>query len=204
MSTLTTEPSVISAARKFPKLAPLIGYLDQLDCRADLSELTRLLSNLDVARCDFAESCVFGHRGYRRNTISSSPWYELLALCWRSGDCTPIHDHRGVSCAFKVIEGEGTEIRFVQTPSGLICPAETHVMRPGYICAAADADIHQVCNMQAPGSDLITLHIYSPPIKTMNTYDFATPISAECADRYAGRAATSGTPIEKPAGDTPC
>jgi len=184
----------------FPKLAALIGYLDTLNRRADLARLSELLANLDVKRSDIAPACIFGTRGYKRNTISSSPWYELLALCWHSGDCTPIHDHMGVSCAFKVVEGEGTEIRFKPTPSGLICPTGTVAMHPGYICAADDPDIHQVANMQAQGNDLITLHIYSPPIKKMNTYEFATPISSETADQYRTPMKVQGSVAE----DMPC
>ncbi len=192
---------VEAPAQKFPKLAALIAYLDSLQSRADLPTLQRLLGEIRCIREDIKEKCIFGARGYKRNTISESPWYELLALCWHSGDCTPIHDHKGVSCAFKVVEGVGTEIRFEPTPSGLLKPAAAIEMRPGYICAADEPDIHQVCNMQAPGQDLVTLHIYSPPIKKMNTYDFANPISPECADRYRG---TSVTRSEKDAGDTPC
>lgn len=192
-SATSTGPGGVSlapAADRFPNLAPIIAYLESLKARADLAVLSELLSKLTVTRQCIAPACVFGQRGYRRNTICESQWFELLALCWRSGDCTPIHDHRGVSCAFRVVEGQGTEIRFVPTPSGLICPAEIHTMNPGYICAADEPDIHQVANMQAPGTDLVTLHIYSPPIKKMNTYEFATPISAECADRYVKPGAT--------------
>ena len=159
-------------ATRFPKLAALIGYLDSLGSRADLAVLARLLSETTVTRADIDCVCVFGTHGYRRNPISRSDWYELLALTWRSGHCTPIHDHKGSSCAFKVVEGTGTEIRFATTPSGLVCPVSTNAMAPGYVCAAEDADIHQVSNMQAPGTDLITLHIYSPPIKKMSTYEF--------------------------------
>lgn len=193
--TPASAPSAPSApaAERFPKLAALITYLDSLHERADLSALADLLGHLDVGRCDIAPSCIFGVRGYRRNTIAASPWYELLALCWRSGDRTPIHDHAGVSCAFRILEGEGTEIRFRPTPSGLICPVGAVRMEPGHICAAADDDIHQVANMQAPGTDLITLHIYSPPIKKMRTYDFAAGAPAECAGAY-----------DAPADDVPC
>lgn len=183
----TTTPARCSgpeAKERFPKLAELIGYLDSLKSRADLGVLTRLLSDADVTRADILPACTFGVNGYRRNTIARSPWYELLALCWRSGHCTPIHDHRGVSCAFRVVEGTGTEIRFAVTPSGLICPCETNAMPPGYVCAADDADIHQVANMQPPGTDLITMHIYSPPITKMRTYTFATSAGAEGADAY--------------------
>ncbi|MEX2217686.1 MAG: cysteine dioxygenase family protein [Phycisphaerales bacterium] len=171
--------------QRFPALAPLIEYLDSLSGRADLSVLEGLLARTPLSRADIEPACQFGVAGYRRNTISESPAYELLALCWRSGHCTPIHDHRGVSCAFKVIEGTGTEIRFELTASGLVCPAATNPMPPGYICAAQDEAIHQVANMQAPGQDLITLHIYSPPIVKMHTYRFATSEGAEGCERYA-------------------
>jgi cysteine dioxygenase len=168
----------------YARLLPLVEYLDSLSARADLGVLERLLADLQVSRADIAPSCVFGTRGYRRNTIRKTEWYELLALCWRSGDRTPIHDHRGVSCAFRVIEGHGTEIRFRTTPSGLICPCATVEMPPGYVCAARDGDIHEVANMQAPGRDLITLHIYSPPIRTMNVYEFTQPTPEECREAY--------------------
>lgn len=171
-------------AERFPKLASLIRYLDSLRGRADLAVLQRLLTEAGVTRADIEEACVFGTRGYRRNTISRSDWYELLALCWRSGDCTPIHDHKGSSCAFRVVAGEGTEIRFVPTASGLVCPSQTNRMRPGYVCAAEDADIHQVANMQGAGTDLITLHIYSPPIEKMNTYEYAQPSLREGAEGF--------------------
>ena len=164
-----------------PKLHPLVNYLETLRGRADLDVLSNLLKDIAITRADIEPFCIFGARGYKRNTISASPWYELLALCWRSGQCSTIHDHNGSSCAFRVIEGQGTEIRFTKTPSGLICPVVATKMDPGYICAAEDADIHQVANMQAPGTDLITLHMYSPPIKRMTTYCYGEtrPLVAE-------------------------
>lgn len=177
-----------SAADRFPPLSELVRYLDSLKSRADLDVLSRLLGELRVTRKDIEPVCTFGTRGYRRNTIARTEWYELLALCWRSGHCTPIHDHAGVSCAFRVVEGQGTEIRFRPTPSGLVCPVETNPMDPGYVCAAQDADIHQVANMQSPGTDLITLHIYSPPIAKMRTYTYATSEGADCGPVYAGQA----------------
>jgi len=174
---LHTSPA--KARVRFPKLAELIDYLGSLERRADLAVLSHLLRKLDVTRADVASACAFGVNGYRRNVLAASAHFELLALTWRSGHCTPIHDHEGVSCAFKIVEGVGTEIRFTKTPSGLICPVGSCPMPQGYICAAEENDIHQVANMQAPGQDLITLHIYSPRIAKMNVYTFACSEGAE-------------------------
>ena len=33
-----------------------------------------------------------------------------------------------------------------------------------------DADVHQISNLQPEGTDLVTLHIYSPPLFRMNMY----------------------------------
>lgn len=178
---MAPEPDPIAA---FPRLAELISYLQSLNHRADLEVLSTLLENLDITVKDIKRAVVFGQKGYRRNCIASSEWFELLALTWRSGHCTPIHDHRGVSCAFKVIQGVGTEIRFEVTPSGLVCPCGTVQMQPGYVCSAEDAAIHQVANMQAAGHDLVTLHIYSPKIRKMHTYDFKTSAGAEVGNVY--------------------
>lgn len=168
----------------FPRLAPLIEYLDSLTGRADLKVLDRLLHQIAPTRADVQPACTFGVKGYRRNTIARSDHYELLALCWKSGHCTPIHDHHGVSCAFRVVDGVGTEIRFRVTESGKICPVATIPMQPGYVCSAEENDIHQVANFQAPDRELVTLHIYSPPITKMNTYHWAEACTAEAGNVY--------------------
>lgn len=175
-----TAPAVPGCpASQFPSLGPLLAYLDSLTGRADLGVLADLLGRLRVTRAELEPVCIFGTRGYRRNTVSRSDWYELVALCWRSGHCTPIHDHRGSSCAFRVVEGTGTEVRFAMTPSGQACPVATNAMPAGYVCAAEDEDIHQVANLQGPGEDVITLHIYSPPLRRMNTYEPLHPRDME-------------------------
>ena len=40
----------------------------------------------------------------------------------------------------------------------------------GDSCASQDADVHQMSNLQPEGTDLVTLHIYSPPLFRMNMY----------------------------------
>lgn len=187
-------PSAADPRVCFPRLSDLIEYLTSLKSRANLDVLARHLGALRITRADLEPACRFGVRSYRRNVIAASPWFELLALTWRSGHCTPIHDHEGVSCAFRVVHGTGTETRFGMTPSGLICATGSVQMEPGYVCAARDADIHQVANMQARGQDLITLHIYSPRIKKMRTYAFA---ASEGCEREAGGAECYAKPGAK-------
>ena len=83
-------------------------------------------------------------------------------------------------------EGVGKEIRFEQSSSGLICPVKTTRIEPGYLCVAEDADIHQIANMQSPGLDLVTLHLYSPPLCRINTWKYAEATVEACEQEGAG------------------
>lgn len=151
-----------------PRLAPLVEYLDSLTGPADLKTLTRLLRSVDVTRQDLGESVHFLTDGYARNRVALTEWYELVTLCWRAGQSSCIHDHAGAACAFRVIEGTGYEQRFAQREDGLVEPTTARVLTQGHICAAWDTDIHQIVNRS--GCDLITLHIYTPPLEKWNTY----------------------------------
>lgn len=172
MSTTTANQARPEA---FPKLQPLIDYLDSLEGRADLAVLEQLLNDVNVAEADLSPVCRFKSERYQRNTIRQTEWYELVALCWEAGQRTPIHDHRASSCAFKVIKGTASETRFDRTTSGLIRPVHTKDLSPGYVCAAEDSDIHQVANAQGENAPLITLHIYSPPLRQFHRYTLDTP-----------------------------
>jgi len=111
----------------------------------------------------------FGNKTYRRNLISQGKWHELLCICWRSGQRSPIHDHAKSTCGLKIITGTATETLFEMTDCGQIKAISSTEMTSGHICTSQDSDIHQVSNLQAD-SDLVTLHIYSPPIGCMDTY----------------------------------
>ena len=152
------------------KLEALVGYLDGLTERADLDVLTRLLQTVDLTRDDLEPVCRFKPECYQRNTIKRTEWYELVALCWLNGQKSQIHDHRHSSCAFRVIDGPVTEHRYEQTRAGFVRKVHTSQLDAGSICAAADAEIHEVCNERTDGGDVVTLHIYSPPLR-MTTYE---------------------------------
>ncbi len=168
------NPSTAPTVTRFPKLQALLGYLDGLDGRADLATLRRLLGELDASAAELTPACRFNNEAYQRNLIRETRFYELVCLCWRSGQRTPIHDHAGSSCAFRVIAGVATETRFLRSPSGLVYPGSTAHRQPGYICASREDDIHQVANTQTAGRDLVTLHIYSPPLRNFNVYSLDT------------------------------
>ena len=151
------------------KLSPLIEYLNSLTQPADLSTLCTLLSDLEITRADLGRHVHFENDHYARNIVAQNEWFELVCVCWKPGQRTPIHDHRSSSCAFLVVEGDATEVVFEQGPDHTLgAEGAPAVRRPGYICASWDADIHEVINNS--DRDLITLHIYSPALSHIRIY----------------------------------
>ena len=153
-----------------PVLLPLLKYLDHLKGRAELPDLHMLLTTLSIAPGDVRDCAKFDDTRYCRNLIASGPWYDLLVICWKSGQRSPIHDHAGSSCAFKVLTGACSETVYAFSPCGQVYPTHTIRQPAGAVVATEDEDTHQVSNLEPCGQDLITLHIYSPPLKSMHTF----------------------------------
>jgi len=148
-------------------LVPLVQYLDALSDRPPLDELGAHLRDTRVTLDDVRDFTIFNPERYRRNLVAEGPWYSLLVLCWRSGQRSPIHDHAHSVCAFKVLTGVCSETVYACSSCGQVYPLHT-VDRPAdSIVATQDADTHQVSNLQPADCDLVTLHIYSPPLKSM-------------------------------------
>src|SRR5688500_12582187 len=96
--------------------------LDRLDAFAELVPLQYLTRWLDQLHLDLDEvqSCLrFASGTYQRNPLRFGTGYHALVLCWRNGQRSPIHDHRGSSCAVRVLSGVATETHFECGPNGL-------------------------------------------------------------------------------------
>src|SRR5207249_9400570 len=115
-----------------------------------------LTEGLKRLRLDIAEIrpfTQFSLERYRRNLMRAGPAYHALILCWRGGQRSPIHDHRGSACGVRVIGGEATETIFEMTEEGHVFPVRTRKLPEGFICATEDLDIHQLSNLQAGTAD---------------------------------------------------
>jgi len=91
-------------------------------------------------------------------------------LCWKNGQRSPIHDHAESTCAFRVLRGTATETAFQFAPNGHVWATGSRQHRPGSVVSSQDSDMHQVSNLQDGNADLITLHVYTPPLLWMGTY----------------------------------
>jgi cysteine dioxygenase len=151
-------------------LDDLFHYLDGLNERAPLADLVRRLDKMELDCDEIASFIRFSNRGYTRNLIRGGTWYNVLALCWKNGQRSPIHDHHGSSCGVRVLRGTATESLFEFAPNRHVKALFSRELPPGSVCGSQDYDIHQVSNLQPDDADLVTLHVYSPPLLYMGTY----------------------------------
>lgn len=152
------------------KLRPLVAYLDTLTERASIGRLQELLAASNATLEDVREFVRFEPGHYQRNLVALGPWYEVLVICWRSGQRSPIHNHAQSTCGLKVLTGVCTETYFAHSACGQVVALSSHECEAGHVCASEDDDTHQVSNLQGPGHDLVTLHIYSPPLRKMKKF----------------------------------
>jgi DMSO/TMAO reductase YedYZ molybdopterin-dependent catalytic subunit len=161
------------------KLDALFAYLDKLEGPASLAELTERLARLELAAADLQEHMRFTDEGYTRNSLRGGRWYHAWVLCWKNGQRSPIHDHKGSNCAVRVLRGTMTQTLFEFAANGHIKATGSSDSEPGSVIGSHDMDLHQVSNLQAGNADLVTLHVYSPPLTRMGTYSLTDLVRGE-------------------------
>lgn len=92
--------------------------------------------------------------------------FSVVALVWRPGQATPVHDHV-TWCVIGVIQGAEHEERFVLRADGLVRSGQS-VSLAGDVCGLAPpGDIHLVRNC---GDDIaVSVHIYGTDISKLGT-----------------------------------
>jgi predicted metal-dependent enzyme (double-stranded beta helix superfamily) len=125
--------------------------------------------------------------GYRSHVLHAEPdgSFSVVALVWRPGQRTPIHDHV-TWCVFGVIQGVEHEELFELDEGGeCLYPASRSSNDTGDVCGfAPPGDIHRVRN--AGDETAISIHVYGTDVSRIGSsvrryYDL--PVRA--ADRTA-------------------
>jgi len=145
-------------------LDDLLEYLDQLRARAPLPDLLDRVQRLRIDETEVAEFVRFSDDDYIGNLLQVGPWYQVFIFCWKNGQRSPVHDHAATTCAVRVLRGVATETFFEPAADGRMKRSHARQLGPGDISGRQDLDIHEIANLQPGDADLVTLHIYSPPM----------------------------------------
>ena len=141
--------------------------LDQFTDQVPLDTLVDLLKSVDISIDDVCDHHNYCDDNYERNLWRCNTGYAALILCWKPGQASPIHDHGGSSCAFRIVHGVGSESVFTLDANRLR-PLEERTHATGTVTSSRDEEIHELVNRQA--FDLVTIHLYSPALDRLRTY----------------------------------
>lgn len=169
------EPTTDLPTEEREKPAPLslLNLVTELEAQRttpSLEQLNEWLTAVEIGKEELQPYLGFKDGNYWRHRICRNESVEMLALCWRPGHRTPIHDHNGSHGAVLVHEGMLWETTFCFDSDKGLAYASGREYGPGDVTAAAVPDIHQLGNPDVSGQDLITIHIYAPPLGVLKTY----------------------------------
>jgi cysteine dioxygenase len=156
--------------------AELIQRLESLVTPPTLEQLNCWLANADISREDLQPYLGFKEGNYWRHRVCRNESAEMLVLCWRPGHKTPIHDHNGSHGSVRVHEGVLWETTFVFDEDKGLSYRQGRECPVGEVTGADVPDIHQLGNPEISGQDLITIHIYAPPLGVLNTYKVGSAV----------------------------
>lgn len=173
MSTLINTENQASA--KLPdggslSFSALIEQLNNQTSPPSLEQISSWLASVEVVARDLQPYIGFKEGNYWRHRVCRNEAVEMLVICWRPGQKTPIHDHNGSHGVVRVQEGLMYETIFAfDSEKGLSCESSRDCP-VGTITGADVPDIHQLGNPEHSGQDLITIHVYAPPLGVLKTY----------------------------------
>jgi len=134
-------------------------------------EMLAAAAAVDLDALDLRAHVGFRDDGYARNVVTRNEHFELVVICWKAGQSSPIHDHGRSYCLYLVTDGEMCEEVYERagTAAGgesgngdrVRCTVRRSWPR-GAITLAEGRTIHRVLNRT--DRDLVTVHVYSPPL----------------------------------------
>ena len=130
----------------------------------------KIIKKMDIPVSEFEEFASWDKEGYTRNCINRTDEYELLLLCWKKGDVTPIHGHDGQKCWVYQIEGKVTEVRYEEDNTGDLFETNRMQLSPGRLTFMNDKMGYHKLKNDTDGRAM-TLHIYVAPINSCEVFN---------------------------------
>jgi cysteine dioxygenase len=155
----------------------LIGTIEELKQHAGhlrLPDLRKLVLNLKPEVDEIAPYIQFTDNHYARNLLYKMPSFEVLVLCWRPGQRSPIHDHGSSICTVYTIDGVLSADNYKKTAAGHVRADYSEDFKPGSVLSIQTSEIHQVSNLQ-DSTDLVSLHFYLAPLENNYVYSVLQP-----------------------------
>jgi cysteine dioxygenase len=151
------------------------------------ADVHRVVARLRVTPDELERYQHWSDERYTRTRFYEGERFEILVLCWKEGQTSPIHDHANSICTMVVLEGEAVTSLYAVVDTddprygGKALVSEgTTALKLGSITTVYGGDIHRVGNPAGSGHRLMTIHFYLPPIPEMLVWDEGDPTPRTC------------------------
>ncbi|MQR96221.1 hypothetical protein EJV22_13585 [Fictibacillus phosphorivorans] len=146
-----------------------LNILDSINSNPSKQDLKTALLSLDIDLKDIeTELKSSKNKPYYRKLLYQNEDVELLVMNWSQLECAP-HDHGSSQGWIKVLSGCSENTVYEIKENGLPSELFTKTHDKDQIFYAPKKGIHKMKAQKK--SDLVTLHLYSPPISGMKVYD---------------------------------
>ncbi|HEY6848487.1 MAG TPA: FAD/NAD(P)-binding protein [Terracidiphilus sp.] len=153
----------------------LVSLVDELDARKGVLDESTVRQLLIQATLDWPEVAPYVEPRtdtYARHWVVRRENYEVLVLTWSPSQGSVAHDHAGSLCGLKVVKGHLTEQQYEKMPDGRVQRTTATRIGPQEISIDPGLIVHSLAN-SALNEVLVTVHIYSPPLRDLRSYVIA-------------------------------
>jgi uncharacterized NAD(P)/FAD-binding protein YdhS len=152
------------------RLLDLVRELDGLGKEPTLAALGHAMQRVPLTAEDVAAFIRPTPRSYNRVPVVVRDAYDLLVMTWLPGQASAPHDHSGSICAMRVVQGEAAEGCYHVAPDGYVDLQYETPVWCGQVLAGQDAGVHTIRNASTDGEWLVTVHVYSPPLRDIRMF----------------------------------
>jgi cysteine dioxygenase len=178
--TTASRPTAEQKQESSISLDALKETLASLQSAPTQKELDALLRRLELEPEELRGHLGFKPNTYTRHRLFRSDICEMLVLCWLPGHRTAIHDHNGSYGAIRICEGAMEEEIFALNEAGEVEFATVHRRAAGEVTGTDVPDIHRIGNAEQSTERMVTIHVYAPPLRVINTYQLGSTEVGKC------------------------
>lgn len=135
------------------------------------------LGTMPVDAASLEKYCFWSMDFYTRNLIYKDERFEMLAVCWETGQASRVHNHSEQRCWMTVpvgrLKGQNFAVDAIDESTGFCKLRETDSFELSDCLAAKvelEEPIHQILNLSEFGERAISIHIYSKPFDRCLAY----------------------------------
>jgi len=166
-------------ARPPEALLPYFDALEAVSAAIPVQQLEALVGSWPITAEQLGDAIQIDDGAYVRTLVFERAHVEVLVMAWLPGQRSPIHDHGGSACAVRVVSGAALERLYEKRDDGRVVATGERRLTIGGVTSSFDDDIHSFGNAAegpaSPRDILVTIHVYSPPLRPTRKYVEAAP-----------------------------